>query len=124
MTRTDKGIMSGLVVGFLLILVGLAFVRCGFDNERPPPIITIEEIDDIERAGNDQNKAFDDEKIKRDCFSTNCHGGGSAPAILGIQEGFKTDQKIRSRVTSGSMPPNGGYSVEDTKRFIDYLNSN
>lgn len=117
MSVREKGIFSGLLVIFFVVLLFVA-VACG-ENDKHPHVVTIEEIDTIERAGNEDT--FTDQEIIQSCFSAACHGDSKNP-IPNLGDGFKQSQAVRARVTSGSMPPSG-WSAENVKKFLRYLNS-
>ena len=58
--------------------------------------------------------------------SSGCHGSGSSAGpgpLLTYTQVFNARSSIRSAVSSGSMPPNGGLSVTQKNSIISWIDS-
>lgn len=119
--------MNNIVIALIL----LAFVACGKPAEpevkynKPPPPAT--------DGGSDgenppppppppADAAFAAVKPKIDEACGKCHNGIVHPLKFDVAAKFKTS-KVKTRITNGSMPPNGPLKADLKQALLDYLNS-
>lgn len=103
----------------ILLMVAISLVGCGIfvEEENLPPIINVE-LESPDGEGK-EILPLTDADFKASCFSSGCHNA-SAPPIPEIGAGFKESEKVKARITNGTMPP-GGFSGDKLKAALLYF---